>query len=59
MKNRQYIDIVLVLRKNILGPIYLDGLTLILAWMSNYIHYKVWGEIHSQTSTSQRFRMDN
>ena len=24
---------------------YQHGLTLILAWISNYIHYKLWGEI--------------
>ena len=28
-----------------LGPFYLHGLTLIPAWISNYIHYKVWDEI--------------
>ena len=27
------------------GPFYWYGLTLILAWISNYIHYKVWDEI--------------
>ena len=27
------------------GPFYWHGLTLILAWISNYIHYKVWNEI--------------
>ena len=27
------------------GPFYLHGLTLIRAWISNYIHYKVWNEI--------------
>ena len=27
------------------GPFYLHGLTLISAWMSNYIHYKLWDEI--------------
>ena len=27
------------------GPFYLHGLTLIPAWISNYIHYKVWDEI--------------
>ena len=27
------------------GPFYLQGLTLIPAWISNYIHYKMWGEI--------------
>ena len=26
-------------------PFYLHGLTLIRAWISNYINYKVWGEI--------------
>ena len=28
-----------------LGPLYLHGLTLIPARISNYIHYKVWDEI--------------
>ena len=27
------------------GPFYLHGLTLIPAWISNHIHYKVWDEI--------------
>ena len=27
------------------GPFYLYGLTLILSWISNYIHYNVWEEI--------------
>ena len=27
------------------GPFYQHGLTLIPAWISNYIHYKVWDEI--------------
>ena len=27
------------------GPFYLHGLTLISAWISNYIHYKLWDEI--------------
>ena len=27
------------------GPFYYHGLTLILAWISNYTHYKVWDEI--------------
>ena len=27
------------------GLFYLHGLTLIPAWISNYIHYKVWDEI--------------
>ena len=25
-------------------PFYQHGLTLIQAWISNYIHYKVWGK---------------
>ena len=29
----------------ICGPFYLHGLTLIPAWMSKYIQYKVWDEI--------------
>ena len=27
------------------GPFYKHGLTLIPAWISNHIHYKVWDEI--------------
>ena len=27
------------------GPFYKHGLTLIPAWISNYIHYKEWDEI--------------
>ena len=27
------------------GPFYLHGWTLTPAWISNYIHYKVWDEI--------------
>ena len=27
------------------GPFYLHGLTLISAWVSDTIHYKVWDEI--------------
>ena len=27
------------------GPFYYHGLTLIPAWISNYIHYKLWDEI--------------
>ena len=27
------------------GRFYLHGLTLIPAWISNYIHYKLWDEI--------------
>ena len=27
------------------APFYLHGLTLIPAWITNYIHYKLWGEI--------------
>ena len=27
------------------SPFYQHGLTLILAWISNYIHYNVWDEI--------------
>ena len=29
----------------LLGPLYLQGLTLVPAWMNNYIHYKVSDEI--------------
>ena len=34
---------------DICGPFYQHGLTLIPAWISNYIHYNVWNEllIHS------------
>ena len=28
------------------GPFYWHGLTLIPAWISNYIHYKMWDEIN-------------
>ena len=27
------------------GPFYYHGLTLFPAWISNYIHYKMWDEI--------------
>ena len=27
------------------GPLYWHGLTLILAWLSNYFHDKIWDEI--------------
>ena len=27
------------------GRFYWHGLTLILTWISNYIHYKVWDEL--------------
>ena len=27
------------------GPFYQHGLTLIPAWISNHIHYKMWDEI--------------
>ena len=30
------------------GPFYKHGLTLIPAWISNYIHYNVWDEITYQ-----------
>ena len=30
-----------------LGPFHKHGLTLILAWISNHIHYKVWEEINN------------
>ena len=26
-------------------PVYEHGLTVILAWISNYIHYKIWNEV--------------
>ena len=29
------------------GPFHKYGLTLILAWISNHIHYKVWDEINN------------
>ena len=28
-----------------LGPFYWHAITLIIAWMTNYIHYKMWDEI--------------
>ena len=28
-----------------LGPFYLHGLIWVSAWISNYIHFKVWGEM--------------
>ena len=31
--------------RSVRGPFYYDRLTLILVWISNYIHYKVWGGI--------------
>ena len=34
--------------KNTRGPIYYHGLTLILTWISNYIHYEVWDEVTYQ-----------
>ena len=30
---------------DIFGRFYKHGWTLIVAWISNYIHYKVWDEI--------------
>ena len=30
---------------NVCDPFYEHGLTLILAWISNYIHYKEWDKI--------------
>ena len=30
---------------SIRAPFYLHGLTLIPAWISNYIHYKLWDDI--------------
>ena len=30
---------------DIWGPFYQHGLTLIPAWISNYIHYNVWDEV--------------
>ena len=42
-------------------PFNSNGLTLITAWIINYIHYKVWMEllIHSQTSTVQLLKFGN
>ena len=34
-----------MMRQNIWAPFYYHGLTLIPAWISNYIHYNVWDEI--------------
>ena len=42
-------------------PFYKHGLTLIPAWISNYIHYKVWDEItsyyHSYTELRNRWSL--
>ena len=38
------------------APFYLRGLTLIPAWINNYIHYKVWDEI---TCTVQPLKFGN
>ena len=43
-----FIMILIGVRRNYLytwGPFYYHGITLIPAWLSNYIHYKVWGEL--------------
>ena len=32
-------------RKNVWDPFYWHGFTLLSAWISNYIHYKMWDEI--------------
>ena len=37
--------IVICLQYTASGPFYQHGLTLIQTWISNYIHYKIWGEI--------------
>ena len=43
------------------GPFYWHGLTLIPAWISNYIHYELRDNIliHSQTSTVQPLKFRN
>ena len=38
-------DTHILIHANISGPFYQHGLTLIPAWISNYIHYKVWDEL--------------
>ena len=39
------------------GPFYQHGLTLIPAWISNYIYYKVWDEITYPFLTCNRWRL--
>ena len=41
------------------GPFYWHGIILIPAWISNYIHYKVWVKLllHSRTSTVQPWKL--
>ena len=38
------------------APFYWHGLTLIPAWISNYIHYKVWDVITYPIPKLQRLR---
>ena len=33
------------------SPFYEEVLTLIPAWLSNYVHHEMWDEIHFKTST--------
>ena len=33
------------IHNNVWGPFYWHGLTSIPAWLSIYIHFKMWGEI--------------
>ena len=40
-----YLTLVQIMVWRRLGPFYWHGWTLIPAWISNYIHYKVWYEI--------------
>ena len=46
---------------NDLVPFFLHGLTLIPAWISNYIHYNMWDEITNpfETSTVQQLNFGN
>ena len=37
--------VVIYFMKILWAPFYYHGLTLIPAWISNYIHYNVWDEI--------------
>ena len=43
------------------GPFYQRELTLIPAWMSNHIHYKMWNElsINSKTPTVTQLKFRN
>ena len=45
LNENDWIPIKILLKYVPSGTFYLHGLTLIPAWISNYIHYKLWGEI--------------